>query len=80
MQSKRQSMVESLSNVAIGYLLSFLASFVILPLFDYSTPTATQAFGITACYTIIAIIRNYGVRRAFNLILKRKLSDDNCSL
>ena len=80
MQSKQQSLIEAVVNVSVGFCLSFAASFLFLPMFGYSTPNMQQAFGITLCYTLLAIFRNYGLRRLFNRFTKRKIPNDYSSL
>lgn len=64
-QSKLHSLKESITNVAIGFCISLIATFFIFPAVGIlSTPA--QNVGVTICYTIIAVIRNYVVRRWFN--------------
>ena len=33
MQTKRQSLIETLTNVGIGWFISFIANMIVLPLF-----------------------------------------------
>lgn len=64
-QSKRDSLVESLVNTFSGFFFSlFLWHFVIGPLFGYET-TAADSLGVTICFTIASILRNYMIRRFF---------------
>ena len=64
-QTKTQSAVESVANVAIGYGVSLAANAAILPLFGITISTADN-LAIGAIYTAISIVRSYCVRRAFN--------------
>jgi len=64
-QTKTQSAVESVANVAIGYGVSLAANAAILPLFGIAISTADN-LAIGAIYTVISIARSYCVRRAFN--------------
>ena len=64
-QTKTQSAVESVANVAIGYGVSLAANAAILPLFGIAISTADNLV-IGAIYTVISIARSYCVRRAFN--------------
>jgi hypothetical protein len=66
-QSHRMSVVESLSNVAVGFGVSLLANITILPLFGYS-PSLIDATFIGAAFTAISLIRSYMMRRLFNWI------------
>lgn len=65
MQTRRQSLIETVAGVAIGFLLSIAASFVVYPLFGHSF-TLSQNIGITIIFTMLSIARGYGVRRFFN--------------
>jgi len=61
------SLVETVAGVAIGFVVSVAASFVVYPLFGHSF-TLSQNIGITIIFTVLSIVRGYLVRRAFNWI------------
>ena len=65
MQSKRESMIETLTNVGIGWLISFIANMLVLPLFGYNI-NLTDGVLISIIFTIISIVRGYLIRRFFN--------------
>ena len=65
MQSKRESMIESLTNVSIGWFISFIANMLVLPLFGYNI-NLTDGLLISIIFTAISVIRGYVVRRWFN--------------
>lgn len=65
MQSKKQSLVESITNTFVGFIISLTAIFLILPLFGVES-TPIKNIGITLCFTIISILRGYLIRRFFN--------------
>ena len=65
MQSKRDSLIETLTNVGIGWFISFIAKMLVLPLFGYNI-NLTDGVLISIIFTIISIIRGYVVRRWFN--------------
>ena len=65
MQSKRESMIETLTNVGIGWFVSFIANMLVLPLFGYNI-NLTDGVLISIIFTIISIVRGYVVRRWFN--------------
>ena len=67
MQSKRQSALESITNVAIGYLVSVSANILILPMFGYAVSIA-DSFGIGLVFTAVSLVRGYALRRLFNRI------------
>ena len=65
MQSKKQSLIETLTNVGIGWFISFIANMLVLPLFGYNI-NLTDGLLISIIFTIISIVRGYVVRRWFN--------------
>lgn len=65
MQPRIQSLYESITNVAIGYLVALASQIVILPLYGISL-TLADNLGIGAWFTLISIVRSYAVRRWFN--------------
>lgn len=67
MQTRLQSLAETCINTAIGYGVSTLANWLVLPLFGYAV-TIGDSMLIGVIFTFIAIIRGYFVRRLFNWI------------
>ena len=65
MQTKKESLLEILISVAIGWLIGFISNMVILPLFGYPISVADSIY-ISILFTLISIIRGYIVRRYFN--------------
>lgn len=65
MQTKRQSLIETLTNVGIGWFISFIANMLVLPLFGYNI-NLTDGVLISIIFTAISVIRGYVVRRWFN--------------
>ncbi len=64
-QTKKQSLIESCLNVAIGFGASLAAQSVVLPLFGIRVDLATN-LSIGAIFTAISIARSYCVRIFFN--------------
>ena len=64
MQSKRMSFVEAKTNAVVGLLVSWLFTFLCLPLFGLE-PSPLSATGITACYFVLSLGRGYVLRRLF---------------
>ena len=65
MQSKKQSFIESLINILIGYLTALISQILIFPLFNiYVTFQDNLLIGLY--FTIISLVRSYLVRRYFN--------------
>ena len=65
MQTKKQSLIESLTSTTIGWFISFIANMLVLPLFGYNI-NLTDGLLISIIFTIISIVRGYVVRRWFN--------------
>lgn len=67
MQSKKMSLIETLSSVAIGYIISLVAQMIIFPIFEINV-SLTDNLLIGLFFTVVSIIRGYYVRRFFNWI------------
>lgn len=65
MQTKKQSLIESLINVAVGYGISLLSLSIILPLMGIVSSPGKN-LQITLYFTVISIFRSYLLRRYFN--------------
>ncbi len=65
MQTRRQSLVESLTNIAIGYTTNVVANMVIFPIFGIDT-TISDNLLIGLCFTVVSLTRTYIIRRYFN--------------
>lgn len=68
-QSKRESLIETIINTAIGYIVALLSQILVFPLVGIHVPFSTN-LEIGAYFTIISIIRGYVIRRWFNARLK----------
>ena len=65
MQTKKQSLIESITNVLIGYIVAVASNAAILPLFGVNLPFSDSLL-IGVWFTVISLIRGYCVRRYFN--------------
>ena len=61
------SAVESFANVAVGYGVAVIVTAIVLPAFGYRVSTS-DAFGISAVFTVVSLVRSYLLRRAFNWV------------
>jgi hypothetical protein len=61
---------ETFIGTAIGFSVSWAATPFILAAFGYRAGAGT-AFGITAIYTVLSLLRGYLVRRLFNRLSGR---------
>lgn len=64
-QTRTQSAIESVVNVAIGYGVALASQLAIFPLFGIHIPF-TDNLLIGAWFTVISIARSYALRRWFN--------------
>ena len=67
MQSKKFSLIESVSNVIIGYLVALISQLLVFPLFKINVSLKTNIY-IGLWFTGISIVRSYILRRIFNKI------------
>ena len=67
MQSKKHSLVETLTNTAIGFIGSLVIINLILPFLGYQIKPSESLF-VVIVFTVWSIARGYGVRRFFNYI------------
>lgn len=65
MQSKKRSLIESVTNTVMGLVTSFLIQLVIYPLLDIPV-TIKQNVIITGVFFIASVLRGYIIRRVFN--------------
>ena len=65
MQSKKDSLIESLTSTTIGWLIGVILNLTVLPLFDYDV-SLTDGVLISIIFTAVSVIRSYVIRRLFN--------------
>ena len=65
MQSKKQSLIETLTSVFVGWLIGVILNMLVLPLFDYNV-SLTDGVLISIIFTAVSVIRSYIIRRWFN--------------
>lgn len=69
-QTRLESFIEAALSTAIGYAVALVATPLILGAFGWH-PSASKNFGITAAFTLLSLVRGYGVRRFCNQHLHR---------
>jgi len=65
MQTKRQSAFESLVNIVVGLITSFLIQLVLYPLLNIPV-SLNQNIIITIVFFIVSFVRGYLIRRFYN--------------
>lgn len=71
MQSKKDSIIESLTSTTIGVIIGIVLNLTILPVFGYPV-SLSDSLWISVIFTIVSIIRSYIIRRWFNSKEKRQ--------
>jgi hypothetical protein len=64
MQSRRQSLIEAITNVVVGYALAVLTQIVVFPWFGLQVPFRDN-LAIGAMFVMISLLRSYALRRLF---------------
>ena len=65
MQSKKQSLIETLTSVFLGWLIGVILNLTVLPLFDYNI-TVVDSLWVSLIFTVVSVVRGYIIRRWFN--------------
>lgn len=68
MQTRLGSLIETLINIGVGFLISMLINIWILPQVGCAI-TTTQNVVMVSIFTIASIIRSYWMRRFFNYLV-----------
>ena len=64
-QTRLESLIESIINIVIGYMVALLSQLMIFPMFDIHV-SLTDNLLIGAWFTLISLVRSYVIRRWFN--------------
>ena len=70
-QSRLMSLVESLANVLVGYVVAVATQMVVFPLFGLAV-TVTENLLIGLIFTVVSIVRSYALRRGFEALRVRQ--------
>ena len=65
MQSRKNSLIESATNILIGYWCAVLAQLIVFPMMGIDIPLDKNLM-IGLIFTLISLVRSYVIRRAFN--------------
>jgi len=72
-QSKLNSLKESITNVAIGYVVGMVTQLILYPLYGIHIAFTTN-LALSFWFTVVAIARSYLVRRYYNYQLHKNNS------
>jgi hypothetical protein len=70
-QSMRESMLETWTNIGIGFGINYAANLAVLPLAGLYV-TAGDAFYIGVIFTAISVVRSFWIRRVYNARMLRR--------
>lgn len=65
MQTRMMSLVETVTNIAIGLVISLISQIVIFRAYEIHLSIGDNV-AITLWFTVISVIRSYTIRRLFN--------------
>ncbi len=65
-QTRADSFMESLCNVAVGVGISMAANAIFIPMATGHPGSMASNGALAAIYTAISLARSYAIRRAFN--------------
>lgn len=64
-QTRRESAIEAIVNIIVGYTVNVMANFAIFPLFGWAI-TLEQNLLMGVFYTVVSFVRSYALRRFYN--------------
>lgn len=73
-QTKLESFIETLLNIASGFVVSMVVWYIIAPLYNIPV-TISSNLQITGIFTVTSIVRSYYWRRFFAVGLHKKISN-----
>jgi len=78
-QSRLMSLVESLANVLVGYVVAVITQMAVFPLFGLAV-TVTENLLIGLIFTAVSIVRSYALRRGFEALRVRQSARDSSTI
>jgi len=71
MQARAMSLVESIANIVVGFVVAVLAQMIVFPFFGIAASFA-QNLGIGIAFTAVSLARSYALRRLFEGLSRRQ--------
>ena len=68
-QSKLESLIESIINTSLGFLVALITQILTYPIFDIEVSFEYQTL-LALIFTSVSLVRGYIVRRYFNTYFK----------
>jgi putative effector of murein hydrolase len=63
-QSRWLSLIEAITNVAVGYVLAVFTQILVFPWFGFH-PSVGENMALGSVFTAVSLIRGYALRRLF---------------
>jgi len=79
MQSKKLSFIEAVTNTFAGFIVSYITLLILNKYFDMGLGYI-ESVEIVLIFTFISIIRNYLIRRLFNMLNSAKSTNNKKGL
>jgi hypothetical protein len=73
MQTKTESFIEAIANIAVGFIVSLVSQIIIFHFYGIGLPLHDNIM-ITIYFTFISLVRSYVLRRYFNGLKFKKAS------
>ncbi len=64
-QSRKMSLMETITSTVIGFVIAIASQYVIFPLFGIYVPLHAHLV-MGTFFTVVSVVRGYLVRRLFN--------------
>ena len=78
-QSRLMSLMESLTNVLVGYGVAVVTQMLVFPLFGLVV-TVSENMLIGLIFTAVSIVRSYVLRRSFEALRVRQSARDSSTI
>lgn len=69
-QTRRMSLLESVTNVVVGYVLAIVTQIVVFPFFGIVTDLS-EHLAIGLAFVVVSLARGFVLRRLFEHFLRR---------
>jgi hypothetical protein len=77
-QSRLISLLEAITNVALGYGIAVVTQVAVFPLFGLYLSLSDNLL-ISGVFTVVSVARSYAIRRLFEALRHRLSNDRNAS-
>jgi hypothetical protein len=75
MQTKKQSLIEQVVNIGIGFMIAQVMVLYLIPCWDTTTLTWIDSMFISSIFTSVSLCRGYIFRRIFNKLHSQERKD-----